>query len=99
MRISDDEVRQTALLARLHLDDDEVAQMARELDAILGYMDQLAALDVTGIEPMTHADPTVVAPLRSDELGPQLPVEAAMADAPRREGAFFEVPKIIDVSE
>ncbi len=99
MKISDDEVRQTAQLARLHLTADEVTKMARELDAILAYMDQLAALDVTGVPPMTHADPTVTAPLRDDVLGPQLSLDEALADAPRREGGFFEVPKIIEVSE
>jgi hypothetical protein len=38
-------------------------------------------------------------PQVADELGPHLDVEVALADAPRREGAFFEVPKIIEVGE
>jgi aspartyl-tRNA(Asn)/glutamyl-tRNA(Gln) amidotransferase subunit C len=95
MKITADEVRETALLARLALSDDEVARMTRELDAILGYMDQLASLDVSGVEPTTHAVP-LVCPLRADTLGAQLGSDKALSDAPRREGPFFEVPKIIE---
>jgi aspartyl-tRNA(Asn)/glutamyl-tRNA(Gln) amidotransferase subunit C len=100
-KISPDEVRQTALLARLELDDGEVERLTRELDAILGYMESLAKLDVSGVEPTTHAVP-VELPLRDDvleALEPQLPVDAALSDAPRRHDGFFEVPKIIEVVE
>ena len=98
MKITPEEVRATAELARLALDDAEVARMAGELDAILGYMDAIAALDVSGVEPTTHAVPLDL-PLRQDVVGPQLSVEEALADAPRRDGAFFEVPKIIEGAE
>jgi aspartyl-tRNA(Asn)/glutamyl-tRNA(Gln) amidotransferase subunit C len=72
--------------------------MARELSAILGYVDLLAPLDVSGVEPTTHAVPLELH-LRPDEPGPQLDVEQALADAPRREGPYFQVPKIIEVGE
>jgi aspartyl-tRNA(Asn)/glutamyl-tRNA(Gln) amidotransferase subunit C len=98
MKITPEEVRQTALLARLALDDEELARMTGELDAILGYMEALNRLDVSDIEPTTHAVP-LDCPLRPDTLGPHLPVEAALADAPRREDGFFQVPKIIEVGE
>jgi aspartyl-tRNA(Asn)/glutamyl-tRNA(Gln) amidotransferase subunit C len=98
MRISAEEVRATAELARLALSDEELTRLERELSAILDYMTDLAALDTTGVEPMTHAVP-LFAPLREDALGPQLPAEAALRAAPRKEGSFFEVPKIIEVSE
>ncbi len=98
MRITAAEVRETAELARLALSDEELTRLERELSAILDYMADLAKLDTTGVEPMTHAVP-LKAPLRQDVLGPQLESEVALADAPRREGSFFEVPKIIEVSE
>ena len=98
MKISPEEVRETALLARLELSEDEVACMSGELSAILGYMETLAGVDVSGVEPMTHAVPLDL-PLRADEPGPQLAVEAALADAPRRHDDLFEVPKIIEVGE
>jgi len=100
-KISPDEVRQTALLARLELEDAEVERLTRELGAILGYMESLAKIDVSGVEPTTHAVP-VELPLRADVLeglAPQLAVDDALGDAPRRHDGFFEVPKIIEVNE
>lgn len=98
MKISADEVRETALLARLELSDAEVARMTGELDAILGYMDTLAALDVSGVEPTAHAVPLEL-PLRADVPGRQLTADEALSGAPRRRGDLFEVPKIIEVGE
>ena len=95
MRIRPEDVRETAELARLALDEAELERVAAELDGILGYMDRLAAVDVSGIEPTTHAVP-LDCPLRADEPGSQLSIEEALADAPRREGNLFEVPRIIE---
>jgi aspartyl-tRNA(Asn)/glutamyl-tRNA(Gln) amidotransferase subunit C len=100
-KIGADEVRQTAMLARLELGDDEIERLTRELDAILGYMESLAKLDVTDVEPTTHAVPLDL-PLREDALEalePHLLLDAALADAPRRHDGLFEVPKIIEVGE
>jgi aspartyl-tRNA(Asn)/glutamyl-tRNA(Gln) amidotransferase subunit C len=97
-RISEAEVRETALLARLQLSDEEVARMTGELDAILGYMETLARLDVSDVPPTAHAVPMQLR-LRADEPGPQLSPDEALADAPRRHDDYFEVPKIIEVGE
>ncbi len=100
-KISIDEVRETAMLARLELSDEELGRLTRELDAILGYMDLLGRLDVRDVEPMTHAV-SLDMPLRDDvleALEPQLPVDVALGDAPKRHDSFFEVPKIIEVGE
>ncbi|MSP63733.1 MAG: Asp-tRNA(Asn)/Glu-tRNA(Gln) amidotransferase subunit GatC [Myxococcales bacterium] len=94
MKITRDEVRATAALARLALTDEEITRLTRELDAILVYMEKLAAVDVEGIEPMTHAV-ALACPLREDALGPQLTVEKALADAPASEDGCFLVPRII----
>jgi aspartyl-tRNA(Asn)/glutamyl-tRNA(Gln) amidotransferase subunit C len=93
-RITADEVRELALLARLRLSDEEVGRMTTDLDAILDYVDALRALDTSAVEPMTHAVP-FDCPLRTDEVRPSLPVEEALANAPRREESFFEVPRIV----
>jgi aspartyl-tRNA(Asn)/glutamyl-tRNA(Gln) amidotransferase subunit C len=87
-------VRELAALARLHLDDAEVERMAGELDAILGYIDAIKAVPTDDTEPMTHAVP-FACPLREDVPGEPLPVEAALQNAPRRHGPYFEVPRII----
>jgi aspartyl-tRNA(Asn)/glutamyl-tRNA(Gln) amidotransferase subunit C len=93
-RITPDEVRELALLARLRLSDDEVARMAGDLDAILDYVDALGGVDTAAVEPMTHAVP-FDCPMRADEATPALPIEEALANAPRREGSFFQVPRIV----
>ncbi len=93
-RITSDEVRELALLARLALSEQEVTRMTGDLTAILTYVDALRELDTTGVEPMTHAVP-FDCPLRDDQVAPSLPVDEALANAPRREGSFFQVPRIV----
>jgi aspartyl-tRNA(Asn)/glutamyl-tRNA(Gln) amidotransferase subunit C len=95
VRISPDEVKTTALMARLELTAEELTRLQAELDAILSYMETLSELDVSAIEPTTHAVPLDLQ-LSDDVLGAHLDAEAALADAPRREGTHFEVPKIIE---
>lgn len=93
-RIRPEEVREIAALARLRLDDAEIARMTQDLDAILGYVDQLRELDTAAVEPMTHAVP-FDCPLRDDQPGPPLPAEEVLANAPRRDGTFFQVPRVV----
>jgi aspartyl-tRNA(Asn)/glutamyl-tRNA(Gln) amidotransferase subunit C len=93
-RISPQEVREIATLARLDLSDQEIERMTGDLDAILTYVAALQALDTSSVEPMTHAVP-FDCPLRPDQVAPSLPVEDALANAPRREGHFFLVPRIV----
>lgn len=93
-RIDPNEVREIAQLARLRLGEDEVTRMAGELDAILGHIEELRQLDTTGVEPMTHAVP-FACPQRPDELGPMLSPDQALANAPVRDGNFFQVPRIV----
>jgi len=96
-RIGPEEVRELAMLARLQLSEDEVARMAGDLAAILDYVDALRDLDTTDVEPMTHSVP-FDCPLRVDEVKPSLSMEEALSNAPRREGSFFEVPRIVPVA-
>lgn len=95
--ISREEVEELAFLARLRLGDDEAERLRGELSAILGYVEQLGALDTSGVEPMTHAVP-ITCPLRDDEVGASLPVEDALGDAPHKVDDCFAVPRIIEVS-
>ena len=93
-RITSEEVRELAVLARLALTEQEIARMTGDLDAILDYVDAMRELDTTGVEPMTHAVP-FDCPLRPDQVAPSLPVDEALANAPRREASFFQVPRIV----
>ena len=88
------EVDEVALLARLHLDDSERAQMQQELGAILEHFATLAAVDTTDVAPMTHAVPVDLR-LRPDEPQPSLPVGEALQGAPGKRDDMFIVPAII----
>ncbi len=93
-RLSSEEVREIAQLARLSLGEHEIARMTQDLDAILGHVDALKELDTAATEPMTHAVP-FDCPLRADVQGVALSVDEALLNAPRREGSYFQVPRIL----
>ena len=92
------EVRKVARLARLDLPDADLVVFAKQLTAILGYMDQLKGLNTEGVEPLAHPLP-VQNVFRSDELRPSLPVDEALANAPARSGDFFAVPAVLDPAD
>jgi len=94
--LSLEEVRRIAALARLRLSPEEEETFAVQLSAILGYVDQLKELDVSGVEPMTHALAEGDVPLRPDALLACLAPSEALANAPAREGSCFKVPRIIE---
>jgi aspartyl-tRNA(Asn)/glutamyl-tRNA(Gln) amidotransferase subunit C len=94
--LSLEEVRRIAALARLRLSPAEEETFAVQLSAILGYVEQLKELDVSGVEPMTHALAGGEPPLRPDALRPCLSPGEALANAPAREGTYFKVPRIIE---
>ena len=93
--ISRDDVVQVARLARLELSDAELERMREQLNAILGYIDKLRELDITNVEPTSHAVPLVNV-TREDDVVPSLPPEAMLANAPDRVGELFRVPRIIE---
>ncbi len=96
MPLTREEVRRIARLAHLDLDGEEEARMAQQLSAILDYVRQLEALDVSQVEPMTHALAEGGVPLREDEVAESLEPEVALANAPARAGTCFKVPRIIE---
>jgi len=88
------EVEEIAFLARLHLDAPELASMETELGAILEHFGSIAAVDTTGVEPMTHAVP-IELPMRADVVEPSLDVADALRAVPKRDGDLIVVPSII----
>jgi aspartyl-tRNA(Asn)/glutamyl-tRNA(Gln) amidotransferase subunit C len=95
--LSLDEVRRIAALARLRLTAEEERTFAVQLSAILEHVRQLEELDVSGVEPMTHALAAGESPaLRADAVEPSLSPHEALAAAPAREGTCFKVPRIIE---
>lgn len=95
MDISKDTVKYVAHLARIELGDNELNTFASQLNDIIHYIDQLKALDVTGIAPTTHVLPLKDVK-RKDELKPSLAAEEALKNAPLKEENYFKVPKIIE---
>jgi len=93
-------VAKIASLARIRLDEDALDRMVPELNTILGFVEQLGEVDVTGVEPMTAVIPQ---PLRlRDDVIDADPLtgggvrEAVLANAPAAEHGFFGVPKVIE---
>jgi len=95
--LSLDEVRGIAALARLRLSAEEERTFAVQLSAILEHVERLRELDVSAVEPMTHALAAGEAPpLREDAVAGSLSPREALANAPAREGTCFKVPRIIE---
>lgn len=95
MVLTMEDVRKVALLARLRLSDDELAVMQQQLSSILGYMDMLQEVDVTGV-PTTAQVTDVVNIVRPDEVRPSLPVEAVLENAPDQADGYFRVKPVFE---
>jgi aspartyl-tRNA(Asn)/glutamyl-tRNA(Gln) amidotransferase subunit C len=94
MSISVEDVRYIAGLARLRFAEEEEQRLAREMGAILDYVDQLNELDTTGVPPMAHVL-DLYNVYRSDKASPRISREEALRNAPDADGEYFRVPKVI----
>ncbi|TMA34579.1 MAG: Asp-tRNA(Asn)/Glu-tRNA(Gln) amidotransferase subunit GatC [Deltaproteobacteria bacterium] len=92
--IARDEVMRIAALARLSMDDGEIDRMQRDLASVLSYVEALAGLDTTGVEPTAHVIP-LATPMRADSPEPAMDPALAVANAPEASGSAFVVPKVI----
>ena len=95
MKLTKDDVRYVADLARLTFTDDEVEQYVEQLGAILNYEDQLNELNTDGVAPTAHVLP-VKNVLREDEVKPSLSREKALMNAPSQDQGCFSVPKVVE---
>jgi aspartyl-tRNA(Asn)/glutamyl-tRNA(Gln) amidotransferase subunit C len=100
MAVNQADVRKIASLARIAISDAEVVAMEGELNNILGWVEQLGEVDVTGVEPMTAVIPNKLR-LRDDVINADPltggGVQAAvLANAPAPQHGFFGVPKVIE---
>jgi aspartyl-tRNA(Asn)/glutamyl-tRNA(Gln) amidotransferase subunit C len=93
MRVTTETVDHVAALARLSLTEEERERFARQLDAILAYAESIQALDLSGVEPMSHAASTAL--FRPDEPRPSLERDEVLAGAPAVADGFFLVPRVI----
>jgi aspartyl-tRNA(Asn)/glutamyl-tRNA(Gln) amidotransferase subunit C len=94
MAISRAEVEKVSLLGRLRLSDEELDKMTTQLGAILQYMELLAEVDTSGVQPMAHAV-EVADVFRDDQVRPSLDREQALANAPHRDAECYLVPAVL----
>ena len=94
-KITKQDVEYVAALAQLSPDDATKERLVQELGDILGYMDKLNELDTTDVEPTMHAMPMTNV-FREDVVRASLPREFALANAPKTDGDYFLVPRILD---
>lgn len=88
-------VRRIAHLARIAVEDGEVEKMRAEINAILAFVEQLAEVDVDGVEPMTSVTPMIMKK-RADEVTDGGIADIVVGNAPATEDQFFLVPKVVE---
>ncbi len=97
-KITADDVRQVAKLARLDLPEARLGRLTTQLESILEYVAKIGQVEMSNIEPMAHALPLHNV-LREDVVEPSLPLEKVLMNAPDTDGPFFKVPKVIGGDE
>ena len=95
MAATEIDVKYVAHLARLNLTKEEEQKFGAQLGQVLGYIEKLNRLDVSGVEPTAHAVPLVNV-TRTDEVRPSLTNEEALRNAPAKANGLFMVPKIVE---
>ena len=88
-------VRRIAKLARIRVNEEEVATLQNELNAILGYVEQLAEVNVEGVEPLSGGARMALRQ-RADKLTDGDMVDKILANAPDHIGNLFAVPKVVE---
>src|SRR6185437_9267802 len=95
MSVDAQTVRRIAHLARIAVEEGEVAHLQGELNTILAWVEQLQEVDVAGVEPMTSVTPMTMK-MRKDEITDGGKAEAIVKNAPQSEDNFFLVPKVVE---
>ncbi|MEO5612217.1 MAG: Asp-tRNA(Asn)/Glu-tRNA(Gln) amidotransferase subunit GatC [Sphingomicrobium sp.] len=95
MSVDTEQVRHIAKLARIAMSDAEVAAMVPELNAIIGWVEQLAEVNTDGVEPLTAVIDQKLR-LRDDVVTDGDIRDAVLVNAPGAEHGFFAVPKVIE---
>jgi len=94
MELSSEDIHRVALLARLHVEDSEVAELTEQLSRIVRLVGELSELDTEGVEPMVHAF-ELSNVLAADQIAASLAREAVLQNAPLHDGECFRVPPVL----
>src|SRR3954467_12284901 len=95
MSVSHDQVRHIARLARIAMSDEEIERLVPELNAIIGWVEQLGEVDTDGVEPLTAVIEQKLR-LRDDVVNDGNIRDDVLANAPAAQHGFFAVPKVIE---
>jgi aspartyl-tRNA(Asn)/glutamyl-tRNA(Gln) amidotransferase subunit C len=95
MSVDQATVRRIAHLARIKVSDEDVPHLQDELNAILSFVEELASVDVLGVEPMTSVMPMPMKK-RADVVTDGGIADAIVGNAPESEDNFFKVPKVVE---
>jgi len=95
MSVDQATVRRIAHLARIKVSDEDVPHLQNELNAILSFVEELASVDVEGVEPMTSVMPMPMKK-RADIVTDGAIADQILANAPASEDHFFKVPKVVE---
>ena len=95
MSVDASTVRRIAHLARIAIRDDEVEDLQRELNTILAFVEQLAEVDIEGVEPMTSVTPMELKK-RPDQVTDGGIADDILKNAPASQDHYFLVPKVVE---
>jgi aspartyl-tRNA(Asn)/glutamyl-tRNA(Gln) amidotransferase subunit C len=95
MSVDTKQVRHIAKLARIAMSDGDIEAMVPELNAIIGWVEQLGEVDTEGVEPLTAVIDQKLR-LRDDVVTDGDCRDAVLANAPEAQHGFFAVPKVIE---
>lgn len=95
MKITREQVEHVAHLARLNLTEEEKDSMTKDMAAIIGFADQINALDIADVKPTDHVIP-INNVFRDDVIAPSMDREKLLSNAPNQEDGCFSVPKVVE---
>jgi aspartyl-tRNA(Asn)/glutamyl-tRNA(Gln) amidotransferase subunit C len=95
MKVSSETIDKIAHLARLEVHEGEKDGLLDDMNKILTFMDKLNEIDTSGIEPLIYMNDEVNV-LREDEINQEISTQIALKNAPKDDGRFFRVAKVIN---
>jgi len=94
MEVNDALIGQLARLSQLEFDDNRKEEFKKDLEKMIGFVEKLSDLDVTGVEPLLFMGEEPES-LREDLLQPSLDRKTALANAPDSDELYFKVPQVV----
>lgn len=94
MKLDKKTTEKLAELAKLEFNDQELEEIKKDLEQMIGFVEKLNEVNTDGVKPLTHVGEEENR-LREDEIKGSINIETALRNAPSTEGSFFTVPKVI----